>query len=143
MEIAWTTVNLVQGDDAGVTRLPVEADFLFAYSTIPGFYSWRNTDNGSWYIQALCRLIELHYGDEEASMKDPRYEPDLDFLRLLTRVSYDVAYFFQSSVPTNPDLDQKKQVPSIVSQLTRDLYFPTKIPASLPLSGKDSGLIDD
>ncbi|XP_072254099.1 caspase-3-like [Pyxicephalus adspersus] len=24
-------------------RIPVEADFLYAYSTVPGYYSWRNT----------------------------------------------------------------------------------------------------
>ena len=28
--------------------LPVESDFLFAYSTVPGNYSWRNEGNGSW-----------------------------------------------------------------------------------------------
>ena len=27
------------------------ADFLIAYSTVPGFYSWRNTTQGSWFIQ--------------------------------------------------------------------------------------------
>ena len=28
--------------------LPSEADFLFAYSTVPGYYSWRNSQRGSW-----------------------------------------------------------------------------------------------
>ncbi len=35
-------------------KIPSHADFLIAYSTIPGFYSWRNTQNGSWFVQALC-----------------------------------------------------------------------------------------
>ena len=29
--------------------LPSEADFLYAYSTVPGYYSWRNSQRGSWY----------------------------------------------------------------------------------------------
>ena len=28
--------------------LPTEADFLYAYSTVPGYYSWRNSARGSW-----------------------------------------------------------------------------------------------
>lgn len=28
--------------------LPTEADFLYAYSTVPGYYSWRNSVTGSW-----------------------------------------------------------------------------------------------
>jgi len=28
--------------------LPSEADFLYAYSTVPGYYSWRNSQRGSW-----------------------------------------------------------------------------------------------
>ena len=27
-------------------KIPAHADFLIAYSTIPGFYSWRNTTAG-------------------------------------------------------------------------------------------------
>ena len=30
--------------------LPTEADFIYAYSTVPGFYSWRNSAKGSWYL---------------------------------------------------------------------------------------------
>jgi hypothetical protein len=28
-------------------KIPSHADFLIAYSTIPGFYSWRNTTAGT------------------------------------------------------------------------------------------------
>ena len=31
-----------------VITLPTEADFLYAYSTVPGYYSWRNYTKGSW-----------------------------------------------------------------------------------------------
>jgi len=49
---------------------------------------------------------------------------------ILTRVNYEVAYFFESLVSTdNPDhkiLSHKKQMPTIVSMLTKDLYFVPK-----------------
>ena len=30
--------------------LPIESDFIYAYSTVPGYYSWRNSRNGSWRV---------------------------------------------------------------------------------------------
>ncbi|CAI9613759.1 unnamed protein product [Staurois parvus] len=37
-------------------KIPVEADFLFAYSTVPGYYSWRNPGrgSGSYRPSAVC-----------------------------------------------------------------------------------------
>nr|XP_006821694.1 PREDICTED: caspase-7-like [Saccoglossus kowalevskii] len=93
-------------------RIPVSADFLLAYSTVPGFYSWRNPTNGSWFIQALCRALN-EYGDT------------LDILRMMTRVNRMVAYEFESNT-TQDFMNQKKQIPCIVSMLTKDLYFPKK-----------------
>lgn len=40
-------------------KIPNHADFLIAYSTIPGFYSWRNTSAGSWFVQALCYVLQV------------------------------------------------------------------------------------
>lgn len=40
-----------------VNKIPMEADFLIAYSTISGYYSWRNSVNGSWFIQSLCKFV--------------------------------------------------------------------------------------
>ena len=38
-------------------KIPSHADFLIAYSTIPGFYSWRNTTAGKYFSKInLCRL---------------------------------------------------------------------------------------
>nr|XP_002738921.1 PREDICTED: caspase-7-like [Saccoglossus kowalevskii] len=90
----------------------VSADFLLVYSTVPGFYSWRNPINGSWFIQALCQVLN-EYGDT------------LDILRLMTRVNQMVAYEFESSTTKN-FMNQKKQIPCIVSMLTKDLYFTKK-----------------
>uniref|UniRef100_A0A4W5JVR8 Caspase-3 n=1 Tax=Hucho hucho TaxID=62062 RepID=A0A4W5JVR8_9TELE len=86
-------------------KIPVEADFLYAYSTAPGYYSWRNTDKGSWFIQALCEMLQ-------------RYCKQLDIMQIMTRVNHKVALDFEASVNAN------KQIPCVVSMLTKDLYFP-------------------
>ncbi len=39
-------------------RLPQEVDFLFAYSTLEGYLSYRDVEDGTWYIQMLCKAIE-------------------------------------------------------------------------------------
>ena len=38
-------------DSLATYRTPLYADFLLAHSTVAGFYSWRNTVSGSWFIQ--------------------------------------------------------------------------------------------
>ena len=44
-EIMETDGPASEGNDIS---LPSEADFLYAYSTVPGYYSWRNSQRGSW-----------------------------------------------------------------------------------------------
>lgn len=90
-------------------RIPVEADFLYAYSTAPGYYSWRNTFSGSWFIQSLCEMLENHR--------------DLELMQVMTRVNRKVAYHFESS-SNLPGYSGKKQIPCIVSMLTKEFYFP-------------------
>ncbi|XP_037822475.1 caspase-1-like isoform X2 [Lucilia sericata] len=94
-------------------RIPIHADFLIAYSTIPGFYSWRNTSNGSWFIQSLV---------EELNINGKKY----DLLTLLTFVNRRVAMDYESCVPSRPIMDQQKQIPCITSMLTRILRFTDK-----------------
>lgn len=96
--------------DEETQRIPVEADFLYAYSTAPGYYAWRNVANGSWFISSLCEML-LKYGRQ------------LEIMQVMTRVNHKVALEFESS--TNlPGFDSKKQIPCIVSMLTKELYFP-------------------
>jgi len=101
--------------DAGAQtyKIPVHADFLIAYSTIPGFYSWRNTTAGSWFVQALCYVLQ-------------REGNSRDFLSILTRVSRRVAFDFQSNVPGDFVMHEKKQIPCVTSMLTRDIIFNKK-----------------
>ncbi|XP_034544015.1 caspase-3a [Notolabrus celidotus] len=96
------------GDD-GTTKIPVEADFLYAFSTAPGYYSWRNTMTGSWFMQSLCEMLS-------------KYGRELELQHILTRVNHKVAVEFVS-VSNSPGFDAKKQIPCIVSMLTKEMYF--------------------
>ncbi len=101
--------DLYEGEDetdAGENpsaSLPAEADFLLAYSTVPGFVSWRNSEKGSWFVQALCEIFMTYAGQE-------------DVVSMLIRVNGKVAREFQS-------YEQKKQIPSPVVRLTKKVYF--------------------
>jgi len=89
-------------------KIPTHADFLIAYSTTEGFYSFRNKDTGSWFIQSLC---------EELNASD-------NLLQILTRTTWRV-----TQLESDSDMIQfhgKKQVPSVTTMLTRDLYFHPK-----------------
>jgi len=100
--------------DAGPSyKIPNHADFLIVYSTIPGFYSWRNTTAGSWFIQALVHVLQ-----REANSSD--------LLSILTRVSRKVAFDFQSNTPNDGSMHEKKQIPCVSSMLTRDIVFTRK-----------------
>jgi len=54
-----------------------------------------------------------------------KYGNQLDFVRLLTRVNYEVAYEFESNA-AQAHMTRKKQIPSIVSMLTKDLFLTQK-----------------
>ncbi|MEE6460838.1 hypothetical protein FKM82_001119 [Ascaphus truei] len=90
-------------------RIPVEADFLYAYSTVPGYYSWRNTANGSWFIQSLCEMLKL-------------YGTKLELLQILTCVNHMVASEFESC-SNHSEFNAKKQIPCVVSMLTKALFL--------------------
>ncbi|XP_074132921.1 caspase-3-like isoform X2 [Sminthopsis crassicaudata] len=98
-------------DDSGIIcqKIPVEADFLYAYSTAPGYFSWRNKMYGSWFIQSLCEVLK-------------QYAHKLEIMQILTRVNRKVAIEFESH-SLDPTLQAKKQVPCIMSMLTKELYF--------------------
>lgn len=90
--------------------IPTQADFLIAYSTAEGYYSWRNPSHGSWFIQALCEELRLHGRTR-------------DLMTLLTFVCRRVAIDYHSNVPCDERMDLKKQIPAITSMLTRLVYF--------------------
>lgn len=95
--------------EEGPIKIPVEADFLYAFSTAPGYYSWRNTQTGSWFIQSLCDMIS-------------KYGKELELMHIMTRVNHKVAVEFES-VSNTSLFHAKKQIPCIVSMLTKEMYF--------------------
>ncbi|XP_035757807.1 caspase-9 [Egretta garzetta] len=53
------------GDEPdAVASLPTPSDILVSYSTCPGFVSWREVSNGSWYVEMLDSVLEW-WGREE------------------------------------------------------------------------------
>ncbi|XP_026758109.2 caspase-1 [Galleria mellonella] len=107
------TTTETDGSSSTQYRIPVHADFLIAFSTVPGYFSWRNTTRGSWFMQALCEELRF-YGTER------------DILQLLTFVNQKVALDYESNTPDVPSMHQQKQVPCITSMLTRLLIFGKK-----------------
>lgn len=77
-----------------------------------GYYSHRETVNGSWYIQDLCDLLRK-YGDS------------LEFTELLTLVNRKVS-MRSVGFCADPNAIGKKQVPCFASMLTKKLYFRPK-----------------
>ncbi|XP_058065573.1 caspase-like [Anopheles bellator] len=97
-------------DRGEVYSIPTMADLLVVYSTYDGHYSWRNPTNGSWFIQSLANNLT-------------KYGSKLDVQSLLTVVLRNVACSYQSCVPGDPDKDQMKQMPCVVSTLTKAVHF--------------------
>ncbi|KAM3179224.1 hypothetical protein ACTXT7_000980 [Hymenolepis weldensis] len=83
------------------------------------YYAFRNSVYGSWFIQALNNGLR-------------KYGHILDLMSILTRVNYEVAFEFESLALT-AEYSGKKQVPSVVSTLTKDVFFPPKTPPSEPV----------
>lgn len=77
---------------------------------IAGYYSWRNTTKGSWFVQSLCEELR-------------RRAHTNDILTILTFVSQRVAVDYESNVPDSVTMHRQKQIPCIMSMLTRLLQF--------------------
>lgn len=76
---------------------------------LTGYYSWRNPGRGSWFVQALCNVLN-------------EFGKQLEIMQILTRVNYMVATSFESW-SEDPRFSEKKQIPCVVSMLTKELYF--------------------
>ncbi|RXG67880.1 Caspase-1 [Armadillidium vulgare] len=80
-------VALDQTDSgASIYTIPNHADFLVCWSTVPGHYSWRNTTNGSWFIQSLVLVFR-------------KYANSRDVLTMMTMVNRHMILNFESNCP--------------------------------------------
>ncbi|XP_077998437.1 caspase-3-like [Glandiceps talaboti] len=98
-------IELEQTDAfASQQTVPNEGDMLLAYATVPGYVSWRNSERGSWFIQAITEVFLAKAASE-------------DVLSMLTMVNAKVALAFESSS------GRCKQMPAPVTMLTKKLFF--------------------
>jgi hypothetical protein len=87
-------------------KTPLDADFLFVYSTVANYYSIRDSENGSWFIEILCDMIT-------------KYKTQRDILGILTNVIREV----KKKEGTNRKGNLIKMHPTYTSQLSKDFYF--------------------
>ncbi|KAH8391637.1 caspase-1 [Drosophila serrata] len=99
--------------------IPSTADMLVFYSTFDKFFSFRNVDDGSWFIQSLCRELDI------AAVNDASRTEGAELLRLLTAVNRKVAYEYQSNTK-NEALNQMKEMPNFMSTLTKTFHLRVK-----------------
>lgn len=97
-------------DSTSTYKIPNFADFLIFQASFWNHFSFRSSDTGSWFIQALCKKIN----DSHASDS---------LLDTLLAVSRSVSIEKESNVPNKPHLHQKKQTPLLYSTLLRQLYL--------------------
>jgi len=97
-------------DTTSAYKIPNYADFLIFQASFWDHYSFRSSETGSWFIQALCDKIDD--SPSSASLQD-----------VLLTVSASVALNKESNVPGRPNLDKKKQVPLLYSTMLRRMYL--------------------
>ena len=90
-------------------KIPHCADILIAFSCANGYYSWRNKCEGSWFIQSFCDELE----------NSCEYD---DVARILTKTVADMA-FHKESQSNEQCMNRTKQIPCIVSTLTKCLFL--------------------
>ncbi|XP_037049607.1 caspase-3-like [Bradysia coprophila] len=86
---------------------PLNADFLFCYSTYDNHLSFRN-EYGSWFIQEFCDVL------------DSNKESSIEIMDVLTTTCRRMAKRRTDSIG---ELDNIKQVPMFTSTLTRKFLF--------------------
>lgn len=110
-------------DNTATYKIPNYADFLIFQASFWDHFSFRSSETGSWFIQALCDKIDRSHPS------DPLFD-------VLLEVSAQVALNKESNVPGRPNLDKKKQVPLLYSTMLRKLYL--KGPNNPSQAGLDS-----
>lgn len=96
--------------DSNSFLIPTYSDLLIFYSTYPGFFAWRNAFYGSWFVQDLCATLKEHAEEH-------------DLVTMCTLTSQKIAFGRQSNVPNDKEKHMKKQMPYLVSTLTRLIRF--------------------
>ena len=97
----YLSADVVDGGE--FQALPAQADMLIAYATTPGYVSWRNSEHGSWFIQAIDEVFRKQAYKEE-------------LCAMMVEVNKVVARDFEAS-------GHHRQMPSPIIQLLKKFYF--------------------
>ena len=96
---------------------------MIIYSTLPGFVSFRNPNEGSPFIRVLCHFLQ------------PEFARNHDLKSILQFVSHAIKrWHIPSGIPIqSQSFDQNHetmnyvtQVPEYTSELSKDVYFDVK-----------------
>ncbi|KAK7471895.1 hypothetical protein BaRGS_00035479 [Batillaria attramentaria] len=102
--------------------IPGAADFLLAYSTVPGYVAFRDGKGGSYFICKLTEILDTH-------------ADRLDIIKILTMVNKELSTL-DIYVDTHGHC---KQCPGQLTTLTKDLYLGCT-PVTAASSAGDDGL---
>ncbi|KAH7713073.1 cell death protein CED-3 [Aphelenchoides avenae] len=101
--------SLRQQVQSTAKKLPVTSDILIAYATPLDYLSWRNTTNGSWFIQSICKIFREHASAESLQS-------------MLTMVHDEVAKNPNFTANTEK-VEGCVQMPSYETRLRKQFYF--------------------
>ncbi|XP_064397925.1 caspase-3-like isoform X2 [Halichondria panicea] len=95
--------------DAAIPKLPRDSDFFYGCASSFETASMRDTNEGSLYIQALCRVLKSKYQEE-------------DLLTMVTRAHYLVAED-ERQLKKGKKYVYYQQQPQLVSTLRKQVHF--------------------
>ncbi|CAM9748604.1 unnamed protein product [Lampetra fluviatilis] len=95
--------NQSQEEEDATPHLPSMSDMLVAYSSLPGFVSWRDRNQGSWFIQVMLEVFKKHAINE-------------DLISMITLVNEKLSDEYQAK-------GVFKQISSPLNTLRKRLYF--------------------
>lgn len=90
------------------SRTLPQKDFLVVYSSAPGFFSYRDTVEGTWFIDAFCKVLDKSHDE-------------IDLFNALTMINREVALEYKTGQSKTDD--GPKQIPCIVTMLTKLILF--------------------
>ena len=93
-------------------NISIMSDIGVIFSCADGFPALYN-NFGSWFTLTLCEALE-----EYAKMKE-----DIDLIKILTCVNRFISTSKEVDYPTDEKLHHHKQMPVIMSMLTKTFYF--------------------
>ena len=96
-------------------RLPKEADFLYSYSTLEDHASYRDEEDGSWYIQMLCKAIREEESKEISAI--------LRYAHLLISQMAAATFKYPGHLNVENEIVEVKMTPAYEDRLTKLFYM--------------------